>query len=494
MNKLYLHAKNNPGKIALLAVFVFYLAITLYGAIIHQPWRDEAQSWLIARDLNPIGIIKQLPYEGTPPLWHFILYPFAASGAPYATEFILNYVFAALAIFLLLFYSPLPKSVKLLLPFSYYFLFEYSVVARNYSLMILTLLLVALMYPNRFRRPLLYALAILCFAWSGIQALAVAGILTLYFIIEALQNKHEERKYLIGIVLMILAEVAVVFMLLPYPDQIYSGLHFNGLAPLVKAYTAGLLPFFDNPYIPLPYFWIIGSGWILLSLVLLKTKKTQLLFLVAFVWLSFIILFKNAGSPRHYGLFLIFFLFAFWLDINYRSIKEKSGGIIKPSTQKLINFSALVFFLVCLMGSAGYSIYYYYSNRHTNYSGAHEMANYLKANNLTKENFVSYPAPAASALLPYLPGKSFYQMEHSAMGTFLTWDDKAKYGLLLPYYLLKNEMLQFYKQSDSQAKSVLILSTWPLGQYDHSLQYITKNTKFSVTDEYFYLYRYNFPE
>ncbi|MFA5131636.1 MAG: hypothetical protein WC467_04455 [Patescibacteria group bacterium] len=494
MNNLFLHFKKQSGKLALIAVFVFYLAITLYGAIIHQPWRDEAQSWLIARDLNPIGIIKQLPYEGTPPLWHFILYPFAASGAPYASEFILNYIFTALAIFLLLFYSPLPKSVKLILPFSYYFLFEYSVVARNYGLMILTLFLIALLYPSRFRRPLIYALAILAFTWSGIQALALSALLLLYFVIESLQNKHEERKYLFSIILMLLSQVAVIFMLLPYPDQIYDGLHFNGLSSLVRALSAALLAFFDNSYISPAYFWILASGWIFLGFTLLKTRRAQLLFFVSSAWLSFIILFKNSGSPRHYGLFLIVFLFAFWLDFYYRPVKESISLGKGSSVRKLINFSALVFFLTCLIGSAAYGIYYYYENQKTNYSGAKEMANYLIANNLTNEEIVSYPAIAGSALLPYLPGKSFYELERGEKGTYMTWDVLAKYTPLLPYPLIKNKMEQFYAQPENKVSSVLILSTWPLGQYDHSLLFLKENTKPSLTDEYFYLYRYKLPQ
>lgn len=59
-------------------IFLIYAIVTFVITIIfHEKWRDEAQAWLIARDLDFWGIIKQMTYEGHPPLWHFILAPFA---------------------------------------------------------------------------------------------------------------------------------------------------------------------------------------------------------------------------------------------------------------------------------------------------------------------------------------------------------------------------------------------------------------------------------
>ena len=40
----------------------------------HEPWADEAQSWLLARDLGWFQLIfGELRYEGHPGLWHSIL-------------------------------------------------------------------------------------------------------------------------------------------------------------------------------------------------------------------------------------------------------------------------------------------------------------------------------------------------------------------------------------------------------------------------------------
>ncbi len=485
MNNYFKNIFQQKNKLILIFVFLIYLAITLFASLKHQPWRDEAQSWLIARDLSPLGIIRQMPYEGTPPLWHLINYPFAASGAPYSIEFIINYLFAAAAIFLLLFFSPLPKPVKILLPLSYYFLFEYSVIARNYSLIILSLFAVASFYQWRFKRPLLYAASIALLAWSGIQTFATAALLTLFFIIEALQNKHEERRYLAAIIIMLLFLLSVILILLPYPDQLYDNLKFNGLNYLARAVSVSLLPYFFDVFIPPIYPWIISILWLALIPFIIKTRTARLIILGSFLWMMFIIAFKNFGYLRHYGLFLIMFVFAWWLDIYYRTKKEKRGSLSR--------FIALTFFLVCLAGNAAYSAYYYYDTRETNYSGAKEMANYLIKNNLVNEEIATYPTIAGSALLPFLPGKKFFQMELGEMGTYVSWDDKYKYATLLPYWEHRKNTWLFYKSTNPHLKSVLILSTWPLKQYDVSLIPIYQNTKPSLTDEYFYLYRLPLP-
>ena len=75
----YIKKKLTFKNIILLIYIIFTLIITLH----HEPWRDEAQSWLIAKNLNILEIINQMKYEGHPCLWHLILLPFAKLNFPY---------------------------------------------------------------------------------------------------------------------------------------------------------------------------------------------------------------------------------------------------------------------------------------------------------------------------------------------------------------------------------------------------------------------------
>ena len=70
-------------------VLLLYSAVVLFTVRYHEKWADEAQAWLIARDLDLKTIwFHELRYEGSPGLWHTILWiaqhifhlPYAALG------------------------------------------------------------------------------------------------------------------------------------------------------------------------------------------------------------------------------------------------------------------------------------------------------------------------------------------------------------------------------------------------------------------------------
>src|SRR6266568_1116976 len=56
-------------------VYLLWLSVAGFALAQHEKWGDEAQSWLIARDLSlPRIWFYELCYEGTPGLWHTILW------------------------------------------------------------------------------------------------------------------------------------------------------------------------------------------------------------------------------------------------------------------------------------------------------------------------------------------------------------------------------------------------------------------------------------
>lgn len=68
MPKLTKSTETRPGKAAIEAIVVntalcFYAALVLTMLFFHEPWRDEAQAWLVVRDLDFLGILSQMKYE-----------------------------------------------------------------------------------------------------------------------------------------------------------------------------------------------------------------------------------------------------------------------------------------------------------------------------------------------------------------------------------------------------------------------------------------------
>ena len=66
-----------------LLIFTIYLTFTFIVMINHEAWSDEAQAWLLVRDLDFFSLLKQLAIEGHPSLWYLILFPFVKLGFPY---------------------------------------------------------------------------------------------------------------------------------------------------------------------------------------------------------------------------------------------------------------------------------------------------------------------------------------------------------------------------------------------------------------------------
>ena len=61
--------RSRASMIVGVLMFVFMSVLAYWGSGIHEPWFDEAQAWVIARDNSLKDILFFIPhYEGHPPL------------------------------------------------------------------------------------------------------------------------------------------------------------------------------------------------------------------------------------------------------------------------------------------------------------------------------------------------------------------------------------------------------------------------------------------
>lgn len=70
-----------------LVILIFSVYVLFNGILLwyHEPWRDEANVWLMARALSPLQLLKEIKYQGHPCLWYFLVMPFAKFGLPFRT-------------------------------------------------------------------------------------------------------------------------------------------------------------------------------------------------------------------------------------------------------------------------------------------------------------------------------------------------------------------------------------------------------------------------
>lgn len=179
-------------RILLCAIYVFVNLCFLY---FHEPWRDEAQAWLIARDIPLWEIPGYMSYEGHPCLWHLIITPFAKLNMPYFSQNIISLIIMTLSVVTLVYYSKLSLFLKTILIFSPVLTFYYPVIARSYCLIPLCLFCTAIFFKNRKDHPIRYTLAIAFLIQTHIIMVFAAFLMCLCFLTEVVIDYiHNQKK------------------------------------------------------------------------------------------------------------------------------------------------------------------------------------------------------------------------------------------------------------------------------------------------------------
>ncbi len=156
----------------------------------HEPWFDEAQAWLLARDNSLTDLLlREVRYEGSPGLWHLLLWLVQRAGLPFSGLWLVSTTLACAGAAVILFKAPFPLWLRAACITSYFFAYQYAVVARSYALDLLFLPVLALLFRERRERPLLYCTVLGLCANSNAHSFIITGILFAEFLIAAWRAK-----------------------------------------------------------------------------------------------------------------------------------------------------------------------------------------------------------------------------------------------------------------------------------------------------------------
>ena len=210
-------------------VLVLYCAVLLSAIPFHEPWGDEAQAWLLARDC-PLGRIffYQLHYEGTPGLWHLVLWAANRLHFPFISMHYISGAFATAAVYVLLRYAPLPRLFRLLLPFTFYFQFQYAVVARNYAFFAVSVFVLVWLYTRERPAPVWFAVVAGLTANESMHgALFAAGLFVAYVLEQRQRRKRRvaqvssPRRLWLAAAILGLCGAFAFWTAFPAPDNYY---------------------------------------------------------------------------------------------------------------------------------------------------------------------------------------------------------------------------------------------------------------------------------
>ena len=421
--------KIKQNKWNIIITFIYAIVTFIITIFFHEKWRDEAQAWLIARDLDLFGIIKQMSYEGHPPLWHLILAPFAKLGFPYITESIISWAIMVVTVWIFLNKSPFKKEIQILIILIAPFIYLYPTIARNYCLIPLALVLIATYYPQRKEKMIQYCLSILLLAYTHVLMLAMVGMLYLFFFLDEIfytkKNKSEKKNLIIVLSIVVVGLLILFFILIgslnkntqiPLNSE-KTIVNINKVKLLFNSITGQLFGATSNTKGFEFYFFIF-----VILLIICQLRINAENFIIAFastIWQIIIYLFVYGASYQKTSTLLLIVIFIAW--INYYNTNKKEENIFFEKVNTIVKIGCAVALVInAMLGitEINYDI-------KDNYSNAKEAAQYINNNTEDETVFVCMDSSTSSAIIPYTKNKKFWNPVSEKFFTYITWDNSS---------------------------------------------------------------------
>ena len=369
---------------------IIYSIITITRMIHHTPWFDEAHAWTIAEQLNFVDMFNYVKNEGHFFIWQALLYPFAHSHIipyPYPMQ-ALNWIFCFSALIIMWWKAPFNNWIKALITFSFPFLGCYGVLARCYSVGILLLFALALLFDKKLQYPKTYALLLILCANTSVMALIGATAFGILFLIDIFKNKLTKKECIFTGSILIIGAALILYQVLciDYFSTIVESGHF---------YTTMIM--FENTYV---YHNLLINSILTLVfaipifLYMFNDKKS--LFFLSFTYISMLFLaFKFYGiNFWHAYFFYICLIIAFWIHKGNSNFKK---------------------FSLCILALISFILIFHYPEK-SNAKGVFdskvlEIKKYIESDEILKKSLIIHNTGILYELMPYT-SKSLYQIRN----------------------------------------------------------------------------------
>ena len=425
--------KKSKEQKFLLSVFILYVATFLFFIPHHEHWADEAQSWLLARDSSLYELLWQnLRYEGTPGLWQVLLM-IPTRIFDYNSLSYISGLIASIGIYLLLFKSPFPVWMKVLLPFSYFLCFQYGIVARSYVLLIPLLFGIASIYERKFQKPFLFILLILLLANVSLHGSLIALAIMLDTSIDLIKKRKSlnQKQWLtqsFNYLLFLACGLFIIYQLKPPSNLSFSpnGFEFDWLHFKEQSKDILVSVFTEKAWLSYPI--------IFLSIVWFYITRRLTLFLFGSILL--LVLYSFYYNVWHQGTLFLFWLFVLWLSFDESHFFELSF-FLKP----VIHLAIII--------TLGFHIYWNIAALKNDYKGQYSaskaLANYIQDSNYQDKSIFAYHFWPV-AIQPYFEQNIYTDSRYFNNNAFWVWNVENEYADDLETVLNRNhDMIIFPK-------------------------------------------------
>ncbi len=475
------------SRISSLVLWIFFSCFILFFKILfHELWKDEWQSWLVARDMPVMEMFGFLYYEGHPALWYLYLKLFAGFKQLFGIDSDSILIIAAHMLLVTITYYILftklrmPQWLKLLVGFTYFIFFEYAVVNRGYILIILFEFLILTNLESKQTRLWLLPLLIFLMCQTEVYGVIVAGSIVFYVFYQNNAFKFRSLKqeyfytlltsFLVGAILFTLSvfprghsdELAHAYNPTKQSIPTSAGKAFVGM--LANTFYIGSLDDVNVTGVTSGGILISVLCLILLSLLFFRQKSlfvTYLFFLLSFFLFSSIF---YSGGIRQWGIGFVFFIFCLeLLFFNRKAMNWFRAAIILPILFFQMRYSYLAFL----------------KDYNNPFSNAKEAAEFLDQNVPDGAVILAINEFQCTPVVGYLNSK-VYSLPDGESFTYFRWLEKI-------YIPTEEEISLFAKYMNRSG--LIVLSSKPLSSTDYPrLDLWKKFDHYNLKKENYWLY------
>ena len=412
--------------------FGTFVLLLVMLALRHEPWRDEWQAWVIARDSSSLGdVLHNSRYEGHPPLWYFVLWFASRISRDVVAMQLVNAAIGVATAAVVLWRAPFARAARIAILFGYFPLYQYGTISRSYGLGLMLLVVTLAVAAQRPRRPLAVAvplgLMILTSAHALLLGAAVAGGLLVDGVVTARADRAtlpSRRSVVAASVLLAVCGIVAVLQIMPPSDGGYGvGLstpsdarsQASPLAPVTMAMFVGRKL--------LPTSRVLGAlatvvGAIVVAAVAWQVRRRPgalTLWLGANALLLGLAWFRYVGQIRHWGHVYLAAIATFWL---VESFGEWRGTV----PHRPMRWDRVVAYCAILVLSAQvlFGLRAVYKDLRLPYSPTPAAAAWIREHDLIDATLIGWPDEVAMAVAADLDRPMLF-LEQDRVGTFVLW-------------------------------------------------------------------------
>ncbi|MDO4996727.1 MAG: hypothetical protein Q4E69_06070 [Bacilli bacterium] len=401
-------------------IIILFLILSIIMCNRHEYWADEANAWLLAQDLSIKDLILYIHRDGHPILFHLVIKLFSVFGLKYDHFYIISIIFSTIGVSLLVIKSKFKWYLKLLLPFTYFIFYQYTVVVRGYCLALLLIGLIAILWEKRREKCVLFTFILFLLLSSEIYLFLLAGSIYLIMLIdyykEIKKTKKFDKKYNLCLIFLFLAFLLTTIYVFPResntfnPDTLRT--YFLSSSFITSLKNSDSIKMFMTMLLVV-YFTLLYRK--------LGIKKTiEALIIIGPILIFMIFKYSNLW---HFGIVFLVFLFIV--------------SIQKLENNKYINILLLITCIIQIYYSINTCIYDY----NNKYSASKDVANFIKKYNYSNLKIYGHTF-YSSEISPYFENDLYFNYGGYR---FYYWDKDASINRYrLTYNMLRANNVELF--------------------------------------------------